>query len=377
MPENGVEQHELYRRRPGVLKLKVALFIIVALLLSMSVSAASWTYWRENTTTLWVKFNVSANTPTTFTIDTTSSYAPDGDNTFLLFDDFSGASLNTSKWTADGAASFTTSQSGGILTFHSTANGYKEIRNTYNFSPSGWELALEANVSIPSTSLGGHYFGFTGTNTTTLNLPYFMMGYTWDHTTGVRYLGSTQTATTFSKSNSYDRLTLEEIKLGSNYQYSWMRPGTVIVSVNDTNFYPAFVWIGYLYDNNKNFYYDWVAVRRLGDAGQPKPNISCSGNVCQVNSTVDLVNVTYAFTTTTTTGNVEVTTSAAANPCDCPASGDWYVGGCTLATCTASPTGSNMVLNGTATIPNGVTITGFHPVFNYSTSILKVAGVFK
>lgn len=50
--------------------------------------------------------------------------------------------------------------------------------------------------------------------------------------------------------------------------------------------------------------------------------------------------------------------TSASTSCDCPASGDWYIGGCTITSSCVMSAGSTLYINGTATVQ--ASITGCH-----------------
>jgi len=91
-------------------------------------------YWIESgcnssSTKIWVKVNSIPNGDSTIYLyygNQSASAASNGDNTFEFFDDFSGASLDISKWTV---VSGSAEVSGGILT---VKNGYIESVATFS-----------------------------------------------------------------------------------------------------------------------------------------------------------------------------------------------------------------------------------------------------
>ena len=94
-------------------------------------------YWIENVATapitVWIKVADSLNSNVDIycyygkASDTTTS---SGTNTFEVFDDFNGSTLDTSKWSISGG---TTSLSGGILTY-TISGAYHSIRSILGFN---------------------------------------------------------------------------------------------------------------------------------------------------------------------------------------------------------------------------------------------------
>jgi hypothetical protein len=87
--------------------------------------------------------------------------AQNGDSTFILFDDFLGSSLNTSKWTAfkETTLSGTLSISGGMATFNNTSSTDNTIRSISSFaSPHRTEAKIKLNSgSYPSIAQVEHF----------------------------------------------------------------------------------------------------------------------------------------------------------------------------------------------------------------------------
>ena len=82
-------------------------------------------YWVENpatcntaSTTVWIKTSLSASAAKTIYFyygNASASSASDGNSVFELFDDFNGSSVDTNKWTVNGATT-----SGGLAVINNT-----------------------------------------------------------------------------------------------------------------------------------------------------------------------------------------------------------------------------------------------------------------
>lgn len=122
-------------------------------------------YWMEvNATTyadFWVKLD-SITTSATFYIyygNSSATTTSNGDTTFVFFDDFTGSSLDTGKWTASSFADGTgsVSLSSGICTItHVTDHGYQIYTNT----TFGTNLTIRARVNVPNAAKNA-FFGFS------------------------------------------------------------------------------------------------------------------------------------------------------------------------------------------------------------------------
>ena len=83
-------------------------------------------YWIEETDRVWIKVpSIPENGSITISVKKTGDYSPDGDETFILFDDFPGSSLDTDKWEFIRGSG--DSVSGGILTLYRTTISTKDL----------------------------------------------------------------------------------------------------------------------------------------------------------------------------------------------------------------------------------------------------------
>jgi hypothetical protein len=124
-------------------------------------------YWIESgintaATSIWVKVpSLTASGNTTIYMyynNPSATAAENGDNVFLFFDDFNGASLNLSKWTVHGTPS-TLSQSGGALTIVGNFNWEYISSNTTWSGP----VVIESRESTAGPS-AAMVLGYTGSD---------------------------------------------------------------------------------------------------------------------------------------------------------------------------------------------------------------------
>jgi len=134
-------------------------------------------YWIESgintsSTVIWVKVpslgGSSSKTLRMYYGNSSAAAASDGDNTFLLFDDFNGSSLNSSKWntyTASSGGSF--SVSSGQLTVTANKSGSMNsavIRSASTYSNNLIEEAMVTSFTgyYPSIALmnSGSFYGY-------------------------------------------------------------------------------------------------------------------------------------------------------------------------------------------------------------------------
>ncbi|MBA2863994.1 DUF2341 domain-containing protein [Methanococcus maripaludis] len=87
-----------------------------------NISYGVWTYpyWTETTSKAWAKLDLVAGVPKKILVGKGGTTARDGENTFLLFDDFSGSSLDTEKWDTAGSGSVTVAD--GVCTLIANDN---------------------------------------------------------------------------------------------------------------------------------------------------------------------------------------------------------------------------------------------------------------
>ncbi|NOR84767.1 DUF2341 domain-containing protein, partial [archaeon] len=105
-------------------------------------------FWIEqynaNNATVWIKTNISASTNTTILMyygNAEAENKSNGDNTFIVFDDFLETSVDTEKWTI---LDVTTDVSNSILTL----SGFTGATHRYTASLLGKIVITEPNVSV-------------------------------------------------------------------------------------------------------------------------------------------------------------------------------------------------------------------------------------
>ena len=121
-------------------------------------SCSKLNYWIDSnintsSTVIWVKLNsIPSSGSTTINMyygNLCATASQNGDSTFILFDDFLGSTLNTSKWAAfkQTAINGTLSISGGMATFNNTASTDNVIRSVSSFTA---PLRTEAKIKLNS-----------------------------------------------------------------------------------------------------------------------------------------------------------------------------------------------------------------------------------
>ena len=111
---------------------------------------------------LWIKVpQIPANTQITIRLIKSSGFSPNGENTFLFFDNFSGTTLNTSKWTEIVANSVTVNNGLNITSNSNYGWAYPFIVSTKTFN----NFRLITSVSeLSAGALGDIDFGLFNTS---------------------------------------------------------------------------------------------------------------------------------------------------------------------------------------------------------------------
>jgi len=219
----------------------------------------------------------------------------DPDNTFILYDDFLGTSLNTSKWTVLGSSGATTSVSNSIftITISSTSGGYYQIRSN-NAIPFG--IIIEARVNAGGTigcrGLMPAYSTGTGVIRYDNGVPYgsyyagvylsngadFYPGWSF----GVRTSDGSSTLATKSNfySSGFGVWLKNRLIVTQNYQQAFIYDDNwnlLAQSSSSSNTLPSgtyYVDLGNMWYNagsTYSFQYDWIRVRKYSS---PEPTIS-------------------------------------------------------------------------------------------------------
>ena len=144
---------------------------------------ASCDYWIETwntsgTSTIWVEVvNASASQLVMYYGNPSATAASNAINTFVFYDDFSGTSINTSKWDVKTGTTSTISVSGGQLTLNSgltDTQGSQIIAKTGFLSSSG--TIIETTLGTNGTSLStlcGSRASFCGATSLSGSTNYF------------------------------------------------------------------------------------------------------------------------------------------------------------------------------------------------------------
>ena len=123
-------------------------------------SCAKLNYWIDSninttSTVIWVKLKTIPSSGSTsinmYYGNLCATAAQNGDSTFILFDDFLGSTLNTTKWTAYKQTTLngTLSISSGMATFNNTASTDNVIRSVSSFTA---PHRIEAKIKLNSGS---------------------------------------------------------------------------------------------------------------------------------------------------------------------------------------------------------------------------------
>ncbi len=129
------------------------------------VSSTELSYWIENwdyagrAAKIWVKVpNISAGATTTIRMyygNPSASSSSNGDGTFILFDDFSGASVNSGIWTTEVVNSASLSQSGGELTM--TVGATQQGNRVHLNSKSNYLVPYRLRFKAKLSGYGDHF----------------------------------------------------------------------------------------------------------------------------------------------------------------------------------------------------------------------------
>jgi len=247
-------------------------------------------YWVESkidgtSATVWLKLPASEITVYQYYGNATVASGSNGDAVFLIFDDFNGATLNTSKWTAtklgstsavvehDGAGNLrlagkpATSSSGSVVSVQTFARGVQidyrdKIDNIYY-----------ADVSIGSGALQGES-GDTSYWHSRLASGYLALGQVTDGSTdnslnraptsGALLLLATSTAAPYPNQNTYY---LHTFRWDTANNLVWTRDGTQVAAASDSTYAANTMRLALSQGEHStglggNRYIDWVRVRQ-------------------------------------------------------------------------------------------------------------------
>ena len=210
--------------------------------------------------TIWIEFDSIGVGATTFFMyygNVGASAVSSGVNTFPFFDDFSGASLDTDKWTDLGG----TSISLGVLTAVDTGNNGRGIRGKTFFG-----TAFAARARIKPT----HYnnlsfleaFRFDNSDTTQQAAAYFCHVSAGNNAQHVNYIdpNSSPSAMSGAAANTW---VLVDIRRNSSANITYLVDNsnlvTIATNVSTQNMAPAVI----AYANGAEVSADWVLVRQF------------------------------------------------------------------------------------------------------------------
>lgn len=124
------------------------------------------TYFIDENLNTWLKLSVPANSSVTKYVSKESGFTPSGDDVFELFDDFSGASLDTSKWNTDGTVNYSV----GEVQIVGSGNVHNVLRSTQNFNASTQPVSIIAkvkhHVDVSYNGFGWNYWDSQWTSPT-------------------------------------------------------------------------------------------------------------------------------------------------------------------------------------------------------------------
>jgi hypothetical protein len=147
-------------------------------------SGAELSYWIENwdyysrTAKIWVKVTSIASGSTTIRMyygNPSATSVSNGGGTFMLFDDFSGASVNSGLWTTEVVNSASLSQSGGELTM--TVGATQQGNRAHIKSNSNFAVPFRLRFKAKLSGYGDHFtHSYDGTTDATWSPPHVQAG---------------------------------------------------------------------------------------------------------------------------------------------------------------------------------------------------------
>ena len=366
-------------------------------------SCTQLSYWIESglntaTTVVWVKVPIipGSNT-TTITLyygNATAPAASSGENTFVLFDNFDGTSLNTAKWNAYGTAPVV---SGGTIQFASSTSSI--IRSVAGYSA---PVVAEANVTaasgnwpniaqLASGTFNGYTLSLDGDTKLVNNASSMFLWRTYAN--GSSYAAG-NSATDYTNTNTVGNLVgIWSLSWVNNQQRgSW--PGGTLNLAGSSNAYPSAVQlaVGGLETGSGSMTVDWYRARKYA-AAEPSAAVGaeqatyslstsalaatsyCAGSAVAVPFTAtgtyaagnaftaQLSSATGDFTTPTVIGTLSATASgtiSAVLPASTPAGSGYRIRVVSSSPAlTGTDNGSNLTVNTapTVTVPANQTVT--------------------
>jgi len=283
------------------MKLKNIILILALLIIVVSGVrgvSGSVNYWRENSTTIWIKTSLTAGETKTFSISNTNTYAPNGDNVFEFFDDFDDGSIDNSKWASTSYAS----ESGGYLTLDTSGSAVLGIAfSTYNL-PSSYRMITRMNIPTKYNSDDSAVIGEDDDGDASDYYRWWSLRWITNNPYAEFRFKDTS-ATSYDTSYSFSTGTWYEVEMRRTTGNTIK--GYINNNLIDTQSY-------YQYSTSKlelatwegKVNYDYIFTTKYND--DATITINCNNNICQVTSDTNLTGYQIPLTTTYSTGNLSV-----------------------------------------------------------------------
>jgi hypothetical protein len=282
----------------------VAVVMVLATVQGAAAESYTWARDDTNTSIVWAKMNLTSGV-TTVTISDSGAYAAEPNNVFLLYDNFSEASVNTTKWDAGGSPS----QSGGLLVLNADAEAV--LSDTY--FPIGSGIIAEARMD----GVSGGYAQIELTTKASATVGAAVASP--DNDTNIFLdVGGAENNNIYSNSRSgantdtpawvasgfatTDTLNYGLWLYGSTSNNTKSTFADVYTAA--TNFSGNFRLILYKHTAG-TIQFDWARVRQKA---ANEPTVSCASNICTITSSTTLNNYQVPLATSYTTGDVNITT---------------------------------------------------------------------
>jgi hypothetical protein len=243
---------------------------------TLSNGSTQLAYWKESYTAsasavFWVNVpNIPSGNSTIYMYygDPLKTDASDGSSTFVFFDDFSGTSLDASKWTSGSDGSATIHVSGGYLRLQVSSNGASKF---WAYISSKNQLSLPLTIETRARlSSGSNCHGFIGTGpaqTVTYDVPNYMSFVRISNSTTYYYefnVNGTNVNTAIISSDTWSRYSMKVVSGASSCKIESSTFSNAGTFTSTTNYLQLSVrkwaWMDGIYD------WDWVAVRKYAPA---------------------------------------------------------------------------------------------------------------
>jgi hypothetical protein len=240
-------------------------------------------YWIEDTDYVFVPVSIPGSSNLTLYAEKISGYAPNGANTFVLFDDFD--SYNSSIW--DNSFSYN-SISGGVITLTNTENGRLKSIDTfgagyqvdwylkpYDFS----ETSAQVQIGFGSTYDDSWNYGTSGCNAINFRVYTGTGDESIDTQTmndGSSYITTTTRLTSWDESyNVYSSIYESTSSAKYEYQsYDWTQTSNVPDTAMSIQAVPR-------YDKANKLDVDWVRVRKY-TTNEPSISVTDMGSYYEI-----------------------------------------------------------------------------------------------